>query len=117
MIDAIQYCHDQDIIHRDLKPANFLIDLKCGVKICDFGLARTMPKKDKFWSEFKEVRKNLLQEEDIEKPRTSRFKEKVADQLIFNVQDNSKTQRNMSNCVVSRWYRPPEIILTDKNYQ
>ena len=88
---SLKFVHSCNIIHRDLKPANFLIDLKCGVKICDFGLARTMPKKDKFWSEFKELRKAFLHEEDIEKPRTNRFKEKVADHLISNIQDNSTT--------------------------
>ena len=46
---SLKFIHSCNIIHRDLKPANFLIDLKCGVKICDFGLARTMPKKEQFW--------------------------------------------------------------------
>ena len=30
-------------MHRDIKPANILVDLK-GATICDFGLARTLPK-------------------------------------------------------------------------
>jgi len=37
---ALNYIHSANIIHRDLKPSNFLIDSKCNVKICDFGLAR-----------------------------------------------------------------------------
>ena len=45
---SLKFIHSCNIIHRDLKPANFLIDQKCGVKICDFGLSRTMPKKDQF---------------------------------------------------------------------
>lgn len=32
-------------MHRDLKPANILISQECVIKICDFGLARTVPKK------------------------------------------------------------------------
>lgn len=28
------------VIHRDLKPSNLLLDTKCQLKICDFGLAR-----------------------------------------------------------------------------
>ena len=31
-------------MHRDLKPANFLIDGECGIKICDFGMARSVEK-------------------------------------------------------------------------
>lgn len=30
-------------MHRDIKPANILISDECVVKICDFGLSRTVP--------------------------------------------------------------------------
>lgn len=33
-----------------------------------------------------------------------------------NKSELGKSKRELSNCVVSRWYRPPEIILTEKNY-
>jgi mitogen-activated protein kinase 1/3 len=43
MACALKYIHSANIIHRDLKPANILIDEDCNIKICDFGLARTLP--------------------------------------------------------------------------
>ena len=35
--------HSANVLHRDLKPANILLDEDCNIKICDFGLSRTLP--------------------------------------------------------------------------
>ena len=40
---ALNFLHSLNIMHRDIKPANMLIDDQCVVKICDFGLSRTVP--------------------------------------------------------------------------
>ena len=34
--------HESKVIHRDLKPANILVNEDCYVKLCDYGLARTI---------------------------------------------------------------------------
>lgn len=34
--------HESKVIHRDLKPANILVNEDCSVKLCDYGLARTI---------------------------------------------------------------------------
>jgi serine/threonine protein kinase len=39
---GIYYLHKADILHRDLKPANILVNNDCTIKICDFGLARSI---------------------------------------------------------------------------
>lgn len=42
MICAVKYLHSSNVLHRDLKPANILVNEDCSVKICDFGLARSI---------------------------------------------------------------------------
>ncbi|KAF9068096.1 putative MAP kinase [Rhodocollybia butyracea] len=39
---ALKTIHSADIVHRDLKPANLLINANCDLKVCDFGLARSI---------------------------------------------------------------------------
>ena len=41
---ALNYLQTANIMHRDLKPGNILVKDNCGVRLCDFGLARTVPK-------------------------------------------------------------------------
>ena len=34
--------HSAELVHRDIKPANLLLDSNCLVKVCDFGLCRSV---------------------------------------------------------------------------
>jgi mitogen-activated protein kinase 1/3 len=42
LLCGIKYMHSAKVIHRDIKPANILINEDCSVKICDFGLSRSI---------------------------------------------------------------------------
>jgi mitogen-activated protein kinase 15 len=42
LLKSVKYLHSADIIHRDLKPSNILINSDVNIKICDFGLARSV---------------------------------------------------------------------------
>ncbi|CAF1301358.1 unnamed protein product [Adineta steineri] len=42
LLKAMKYLHSANVIHRDMKPSNVLINQQCRVKICDFGLARSL---------------------------------------------------------------------------
>ena len=43
LLHAIKHIHESKVLHRDLKPGNVLINKDCQIKICDFGLSRTLP--------------------------------------------------------------------------
>jgi len=42
LLCAVKYLHESKVIHRDLKPANVLVNEDCSVKLCDYGLARSI---------------------------------------------------------------------------
>ena len=44
---ALRYLHSGEVIHRDLKPSNVLLNSSCKVKLCDFGLVRSVAKDDR----------------------------------------------------------------------
>lgn len=45
MAKALKYLHTGFIIHRDLKPSNVLVNSNCTIKLCDFGLVRSISSK------------------------------------------------------------------------
>ncbi|XP_051827361.1 mitogen-activated protein kinase 15 isoform X3 [Antechinus flavipes] len=42
LLCATKFIHSGNVIHRDQKPSNVLLDADCCVKLCDFGLARSL---------------------------------------------------------------------------
>jgi serine/threonine protein kinase len=57
----VKFLHSAGVAHRDLKPANILLNSQCGIKLCDFGLARVFKPQDNelnqlfLFDEFKEA--------------------------------------------------------------
>ena len=71
ILRGLKYIHSANVLHRDLKPGNILINANCDLKICDFGMARTM----------------------------------------------TSTESNfLTEYVVTRWYRAPELLLNSCDY-
>ncbi|CAH0482621.1 unnamed protein product [Peronospora belbahrii] len=107
LLKALKYMHSAEIVHRDLKPANVLLNLSpVAIKICDFGLARglsssasTTGRKRKRLGDGLTPDESTLQGIGVH-PRTPA----------------RRIQRQLTEHVVTRWYRAPEIIFRDHDY-
>ncbi|CAM9762716.1 unnamed protein product [Chrysoparadoxa australica] len=42
LIKALKFMHSAELLHRDIKPSNLLLNSDCHVKLCDFGLCRSV---------------------------------------------------------------------------
>jgi len=42
IVKAIMYMHSGELLHRDMKPSNVLLNSDCSLKLCDFGLSRSV---------------------------------------------------------------------------
>jgi mitogen-activated protein kinase 15 len=42
LANTLSYLHTADLVHRDIKPSNILVNETCEVKLCDFGLIRSL---------------------------------------------------------------------------
>ena len=57
IVKGLKFMHSAEVIHRDLKPSNLLLNSDCHLKICDFGLARSLA------VDRNDVKDNVLTEE------------------------------------------------------
>lgn len=69
---ALKYIHSAELLHRDIKPSNILIDDNCHIKLCDFGLCRSV--------------------------------------------DETFGTLELTDYVMTRWYRAPEVLFGSKKY-
>ncbi|CAE7205584.1 NTF4 [Symbiodinium natans] len=99
LLVGLKYLHSAGIWHRDLKPANCLVNQDCSVKICDFGLSRAV---------------SSVQHAPL--PNTPRGEEEPNEVAGPVVPHTAKAKRTMTRHVVTRWYRAPELILLQDNY-
>jgi mitogen-activated protein kinase 1/3 len=115
LLCAVRFMHKAGVIHRDLKPANILIDDECKVQICDFGLARSAGKEDK---DYQKLHRDLYKKvhrapKEERKSREEQFKHGISNYLKSR---KSTEKRDRTCCVMTRWYRAPEVMLTYEQY-
>lgn len=89
ILAGLNYLHSANIAHRDLKPSNILVTEDNHVSLIDFGLARQLRALDA-----------EAPSEDKKDPTKS----------------TTAMARKLTQHVVTRWYRPPELILLQGQY-
>lgn len=94
LICGVRYIHSASVLHRDIKPSNILLDSSLKLKICDFGMSRTLKEPAFIKLDYST---DASSEEDLPNLRP-------------------KMTRRLSMHVVTRWYRAPEVILLEENY-
>ncbi|MES1917645.1 MAG: hypothetical protein MHM6MM_009358, partial [Cercozoa sp. M6MM] len=94
LLVALRYLHSGGIVHRDIKARNILVNANCDLRLCDLGLARTLPPQHRDAMQFR--RAHIP-------PHTQCSRE--------GLPLDSKSY--LTTCVVTRWYRPPELLLGD----
>jgi len=120
MLLGMKYIHSARIIHRDIKPANVLLTEACDLKLCDFGLARTLEEDE---VDDNEDRDNF----GIANPKDHEHEHSM---VLSSMEGHNNTgassssssntslstgpdavRRQMTRHVVTRWYRAPELPL------
>ena len=94
ILRGVLYMHSANIIHRDLKPANILANKNCDLKICDLGLGRAEV------YDYGEKKNN--NNKKIKKKKTN--------------ESDSEEDPELTEYVITRWYRAPEVILCPSHY-
>ncbi|KAF8818751.1 CMGC kinase, MAPK family (ERK) MAPK-1 [Cardiosporidium cionae] len=127
ILRGLLYLHSANVIHRDLKPCNILINLNCELKICDFGLARGLENRNLSTCE-EHLNENCVdcsergmhQKGTNGNSRTQSQRNAVCTRrpsvLIPKKSPSETTYAELTDYVVTRWYRSPEIILHPRHY-
>jgi len=146
LLRGLKYVHSANVLHRDLKPSNLLLNANCDLKICDFGLARTgcavadsrdMPPSCGRCSDHLPfgnmasfallrpgARTQYLTDQRYEcllhlrsRQHAYAINTKQAEPPRATLLSGCRAETSfMTEYVVTRWYRAPELLLSNENY-
>jgi serine/threonine protein kinase len=108
MLCGVMYLHSWGVCHRDIKPANILVDEDFNVKICDFGLSRSLIEGNMSIAEFEQELYEVEHSDLIDE----RIKRKYTDSPMSDTQctDEADLSLELSDAKMS----PNKIVTSNK---
>lgn len=129
VLRGLKYVHTANVLHRDLKPSNLLLNASCDLKICDFGLARTRCAAQEGQAGTAHrcrcrrlCRRHASSGSDERGPPLQKGLGRSCCTLtlpatcICLLRARSSERNFMTEYVVTRWYRAPELLLSCDHY-
>lgn len=108
LLCGLLYMQSGNLVHRDLKPSNILVNSKYDVKIIDFGLARQM--------NLQYMEKIHPRNDDDDGDENDDENAENAEETNAPLKERPAMERQLTQHVVTRWYRAPELILIQESY-
>ena len=96
ILDALEFLHSNGILHRDIKPSNILLNERMTIHLCDFGLCRKLASTSP----------------QAESPK---MRQRHSEMDLEDV-GGGAAGPPMTPWVVTRWYRAPEVCLSEGFY-
>lgn len=118
-LKCLKYMHSAQLVHRDMKPSNLLLNSECHVKVCDFGLARSMDMDNYDQKNNKHNNnKSNSNENDSTDSKNNNINNNNNNQDSQNdfQSQQQQTAPILTDYVATRWYRAPEILLGSTRY-
>ena len=104
LLAALAACHGAGVLHRDIKPGNLLVNAACDLKVADFGLARVGLGMERGGGAAPAATPASTSSSSAPAPAAAPAAAAPAAAAF------------MTEYVVTRWYRAPELLLGAEGY-
>lgn len=111
ILEALEFLHLNGILHRDIKPSNILLNEKMTIHLCDFGLCRKLATISQATAAGAGTIAGAALGDGVS------FEPRGLASILSDLSlDSLCDLAPMTDYVVTRWYRAPEVCLSEGFY-